>query len=208
MLNLKLHNSFHLEDINKGHHNVTYRGISAIKCPFDYVIYQMIIFEIKPDLIIEIGTNAGGSALYLADMLNINGKGMVHTIDLPENQEEKIVRQHPRIKIFKEGFLKYNTKDLSSYDTILVIEDGSHLYEDSLAALQKFSPYVTKNSYYIVEDGIISELGLEKKYKGGPQKAIREFLSCNKEFVIDNKWCDFFGKNATFNQNGYLKKVV
>lgn len=206
MFNHKLSNFFSLKDINKGHHKVTYRGIPAIKCPFDYVIYQMIIFDVKPDLIIEIGTNAGGSALYLADILNINGKGIVHTIDLPENQEEKLVHQHPRIKLFKEGFLEYNTNDLYLYDTILVIEDGSHFYEDSLAALLKFSPFVTKNSYYIVEDGIISELGLEKEYRGGPQKAIYEFLACNKEFEIDNKWCDFFGKRATFNQNGYLKR--
>ena len=51
---------FDINTISKGHHNVTYRGIKTIKCPFDYVIYQMMIFDLKPDLIIEVGTNHGG----------------------------------------------------------------------------------------------------------------------------------------------------
>ena len=60
----------------------------------------------------------------------------------------------------------------------------------------------------MVEDGIINELGLEKKYNGGPLKAIKEFISQNSNYVIDRKWCDFFGTNATFNVNGYLRKIA
>jgi len=43
--------------VNAGHFNVKYRGISAIKCPFDYVMYQMIISELKPDR--PYGNNGG-----------------------------------------------------------------------------------------------------------------------------------------------------
>jgi cephalosporin hydroxylase len=207
MFNFSKHKSFKLEDIDRGHHNVTYKGVSTLKCPFDYVLYQMLINEIKPDLIIEIGTNKGGSALYLADLLELTGKGELHTIDLPENTEDPLVRLHPRIKTFKEGFMRYDTSDLSACPVILIIEDGSHQYADVLAALTKFSAFVSKNSYFIVEDGIITELGREKEYNGGPQKAIAEFLKINKDYAIDRKWCDFFGHNATFNVNGYLKKI-
>lgn len=207
MFNFSKHTNFKLKDIDKGHHKVTYKGVSTLKCPFDYVLYQMLINELKPDLIIEIGTNKGGSALYLADLLELNGKGELHTIDLPENAEDPLVRLHPRIKIFKEGFLEYSTAHLSAYPLILIIEDGSHQYSDVLDALRKFSPFVSKNSYFIVEDGIITELGREREFNGGPQKAIAEFLSTNKNFVIDRQWCDFFGSNATFNVNGYLKKI-
>ena len=42
----------------------------------------MIICEVKPDLVIEIGTNIGGGALYIADLLDSLGKGIVHTIDI------------------------------------------------------------------------------------------------------------------------------
>ncbi len=198
---------FKLKDIEAGHFKVTYKGIPAIKCPFDYVLYQMIIWEVKPDLVIEIGTNKGGSTLYLADLLGINGKGEIHTIDLPENAEDAALWSHPRIKIYKEGFIKYDTSDLSTYETILVIEDGSHLYEDTVAALNKFAPFITKNSYFIAEDGIVTELGKEKEFNGGPQKAVAEYIKKNSDFIVDRKYCDFFGQNATFNVNGYLKRI-
>ena len=167
----------------------------------------MIVFEVQPDLIIEIGTNAGGSALYLADLLELNKKGELHTIDLPGNKANELLYKHPRIKVFKEGFQNYDSTSLADFKTILVIEDGSHMYEDSLAALKKFSPFVSTGSYYIVEDGIINNLGLEKEYNGGPQKAIKEFISKNKNFITDDKWSDFFGIGNTFNQIGYLRKL-
>jgi cephalosporin hydroxylase len=207
MFDLKKNTSYKLKDIDAGHHRVTYKGVPAIKCPFDYVLYQMLITQLQPDLIIEIGTNKGGSSLYLADLLTLNGKGELHTIDLPSNRENDMLHTHPRIKIFKDGFTGYDTALLSGYDTLLVIEDGSHLYEDVAAALEKFAPFVSHNSYFIVEDGIVTELGLEKQYNGGPQRAIGEFLKKNSQFITDKKWCDFFGPNATFNVNGYLKKI-
>ena len=199
--------NFKLKDIEAGHFHVTYKGIPAIKCPFDYLLYQMLLWQVQPDLVIEIGTNKGGSTLYLADLLGLNGKGEIHTIDLAENEEEASLLSHPRIRIYKDGFMNYDTSNLSKYETILVIEDGSHSYEDTLAALHKFSPVVSKNSYFIAEDGIVTELGQEKEFNGGPQKAIAEFLKKNSNFIIDRKWCDFFGPNATFNINGYLKKI-
>ncbi|MBL7748296.1 MAG: hypothetical protein JNM19_12745, partial [Chitinophagaceae bacterium] len=83
MIGFKKDKSYKLKDIDAGHHRVTYKGVPAIKCPFDYVLYQMLIAELQPDLIIEIGTNKGGSSLYLADLLELNGKGELHTVDLP-----------------------------------------------------------------------------------------------------------------------------
>jgi cephalosporin hydroxylase len=207
MFRLPPHTKYKLKDIDAGHHRVTYKGIPAIKCPFDYLLYQMLLWEVKPDLVIEIGTNKGGSALYLADLLELNGKGVVHTIDLPENNEDPLVQAHHRINVYKKGFANYMLPAPGQYPVVLVIEDGSHYYEDTLAALRQFSPLVTHNSYYIVEDGIVNKLGRAREYNGGPQRAIGEFLQQNNHFIIDRKWCDFFGQDATFNINGYLKKI-
>ena len=194
-----------VKSIYEGHFRVTYRGIKAVKCPFDYVIYQMILSEVKPDLVIEVGTNVGGGALYLADLLEGNGKGMVHTIDIFDDVHPK-VKEHDRIKIFSEGWENYNVEEAENFKTVLVIDDASHTYNDSIGILEKFSYLVSKGSYFIVEDGIVNNLGLEKEFSGGPLKAIREFLGNHEEFIIDRKWCDLFGKNSTFNVNGYLKK--
>lgn len=201
----KIH--FDVETINIGHNMVSYRGVKAIKCPFDYVMYQMILTELQPDLVIEIGTSEGGGALYLADLMNIIGHGMIHTIDIKTPVAE-LVRKHPRIKTFDKGWQGYDLLNAKGFSKILVIEDASHMYEDTLGALEKFSPLVSVGSYFIVEDGIVSDFyGREKGFHGGPLRAVREFLSKNKNFKTDRYYCDMFGKNATWNVNGYLKRI-
>jgi cephalosporin hydroxylase len=196
-----------IEKIVDGHHKVTYRGIKMIKNPFDYLLYQMIINEVKPDLIVEIGTNHGGTALYMSDMLDLIGKGEIHTIDITEYPMDERVLNNKRIKRFLGGYQSYDLKNCEGFETILVIDDGSHLYEHTLEILQKFQNIVTTNSYFIVEDGALIHIGLTKDYGGGPVRAIEEFLTTNDKYIIDRKWCDLFGKNATFNTNGFLKKV-
>ena len=57
-------------------------GVRAIKNPFDCWIYQEIITEIRPDVIVEIGSAAGGSTLYLAHLLDLLGHGSVVSIDI------------------------------------------------------------------------------------------------------------------------------
>lgn len=195
------------EGINAGHHNVTYRGIKCTKCPFDYVLYQMLIHRLKPDLIIEVGSNEGGSALYLADILELSGhEGVIHTIDI-EDRLAAEVRNHPKIKFFNGGWEEYDIALSNNYKNILVIEDSSHTYTNTLAVLQKFAPVVTPGSYMIVEDGIVSALGMDEEFEGGPVRAIKEFLEQTEDFQNDEYWSDFFGKNATFNTLGYLKRL-
>lgn len=198
--------SYPLRGIYDGHHHITYRGVPCIKCPFDYVTYQMILDEVKPDLIIEIGTNKGGSALYLADLMEANGKGIIHSIDVSD-QAYDLVKKHPRVKLFTGGWEKYDLDFAKEFKVILVIEDSSHEYENTLLAIHKFAPLVSRGSYLIVEDGILNILGWGKSFGGGPIKAINEFLKSNTDFEIDNKWEGFFGKQATFNPKGFLKKV-
>lgn len=197
---------FNTQSLHVGHHKTTYRNVPVIKCPFDYIIYQMIIFDLKPDLIIEIGAGQGGSSLYMADLLDINKNGIIHSIDILDQRYDE-TKNHPRIKFFLGGYQNYDLENLKSFQKILIIEDGSHMYEDVKETLQKFHPYVSKDSYFIVEDGIVDELGWTNKFNGGPNKAIKEFMDSNDSFGIDRKWCDLFGVNATFNTNGFLKKI-
>ena len=197
---------FNIKSIELGHHKITYKNVPMIKCPFDYLIYQMIVFENPPDLIIEIGTNRGGSSLYLADLLDLAGKGEIHTIDIVDVRDEN-AKNHKRIKFFSEGYQNYDLKNTSGFKNILIIEDGSHMYEDVKHTLEKFKSVLSIGAYFIIEDGILDKLGWKAKYKGGPNKAIKEFVKDNDSYIIDRKWCDLFGINATFNTNGFLKKI-
>jgi len=197
---------FNLKTIEEGHHKMLYRGIKSLKCPFDYVTYQMIINELKPDLVIEIGTLFGGNTLYIADLLEINKKGEIHTIDIEEYVDSELVINHQRIKRFLGGYQNYDINLTKNFETILIIDDGSHQYQDVLNAFEKFKDIVSLNSYYIIEDGALTELGYGKNHNGGPLRAIEEIKNNNK-YEIDRKWCDFFSKNATFNIDGFLKKI-
>ena len=198
---------FDINTISEGHHKVTYRGIKTIKCPFDYVIYQMLLFDLKPDLIIEIGTNHGGAALYMANMLDIIGEGEIHTIDIKEYEIDDLVKNHPRIKRFLGGYENYDLNLAKGFNRVMVIDDGSHTYDDVMSSLEIFKDVVSVGSYFIVEDGALDKVGLGPQYNGGPNKAIFEFLDGNTDYVIDKNLCNFFGINATFNTNGYLKKI-
>lgn len=196
-----------IKQIEKGHLNTTYRGIPMYKCPFDYVMYQMILNQVKPDLIIEIGTYHGGCSLYMADLLDIIGNGEIHTIDIENMVTDKNVLNNKRIKRFLGGYQSYDLNLLYQYETILVIDDGSHRSEDVLEAFKKFHTVVSKNSYYIIEDGVLSELGYNEAYNGGPLKIMSELAKITDDYIIDTKWCDFYGTNTTFNPNGYLMKI-
>jgi cephalosporin hydroxylase len=201
-----------LRSIYLGQFKTTYRGVPAWRCPFDYVVYQMVLSEVRPDLIIEIGTNEGGGAYYLADLLTLTGDGLVHTIDI-RNTVHPDVQKHPRIKFYSSGWDGYDLeRETAGFRNILIIDDGSHTYEHVLGALEKFSPKVTPDSYFIVEDGIITDLADQRiedpaKFNGGPLRAIKEFTDANPSFAIEQRWSNMFGKNSTFNVNGYLKRV-
>jgi cephalosporin hydroxylase len=196
---------FSLEAIYEGHHRTTYRGVKALRCPFDYVIYQMIVCELRPDLLVEIGTHTGGGALYLADLMNNIGHGAIHSIDVVPVLDPAVL-SHQRITLFSSGWEGYDLALVRGYENVLVIEDSTHTYENTLKALHKFSSVVTPGSYLIVEDGIVGELGMAGQFKGGPLRAIQEFLHQHSDFEVDRKWCDFFGPNATFNVDGYLRR--
>jgi cephalosporin hydroxylase/glycosyltransferase involved in cell wall biosynthesis len=201
-----------LRSIQQSNFKYTYKGVLMQKNPFDFAIYHMLLWQIKPKTIIEIGSCYGGSALWMADLFHTFGidDGHVYSIDL--NRVSSV--QHPNVT-FLEGEQTTLDKVLSVeflnslHRPLLVIEDGAHHYHTTLAVLEFFHPYLRKDEYIIIEDGIISDLGEESFYQGGPNRAIREFLKKHgNEYVIDTNYCDFFGHNLTWNTNGYLKKVT
>src|SRR5690606_19641144 len=128
------------------------------------------------------------------------------SIDI-NNEAFENVKDYNRIHLFTAGWENYDLELTKKFERILVIEDASHTYECSKGAIEKFASVVTKGSYLIVEDGIVEDLGMSKEFNGGPLKALREFLPNHPEFMVDRKWCDLFGKNGTFNVNGYLRKI-
>jgi len=193
-----------IERIRKGMDWGTYHGIPARKMPIDFWIYLEIMFKIKPDVVVEIGNQFGGSTLALAHALDNIGKGKVLAVDI---SHKLMSATHPRITLITGDATK-NVDEvktlISPTDTVLVIEDSSHTYDNTLSVLRNYSKLVTKGSYLIVEDSIVNH-GIDyPALMPGPYEAIEQFLTETDSFVSD-KQCERFG--ITWNVNGYLKKV-
>lgn len=190
--------------------NYSYRGVPMLKNPFDFALYPVLIWNLKPRTIIEIGSKDGGSALWLGDMLNNFGiEGHIYSIDIVKVTSV----EHPRVT-YMEGngraLQETLTPDFinSLPRPLLVIEDADHAYETSKHVLEFFHPYLKQAEYIVIEDGIISDLVQDSSYNIGPHKALKEFLSEREgEYEIDSSYCDYFGYNMTWCTNGFLKKV-
>ena len=185
----------------------TYHGITTLKNPFDVWIYQEIVCERRPDLIIEIGNYFGGSTLLLAHICDSVGHGQVLAIDRDQSKIHPEVRNHARIS-FLEGdacFLFSKVQTLAErLGEILIIEDSAHTYETSLAILNTYSSLIKPGGYFIVEDGICHH-GLELGPNPGPCEACETFVLNNNDFKIDREREKFL---LTWNPKGYLRRNV
>ena len=185
----------------------TYFGVKTLKSPIDVWIYQEIIFETKPDVIVEIGNANGGSALLLAHLCDILGKGRIIGLDLSHKTVPGFVSTHPRIT-FIEGDacqrFEYVERLISKAERVLVIEDSAHTYDNTLNVLRLYSQLIKPGDYFIVEDGICHH-GLATGPKPGPYEAIEAFVNENADFEIDRSRERFF---ITWNPKGYLKRTA
>jgi len=177
-------------------------GLPIIQYPQDIVAYQEIIWNVKPDLIIETGIARGGSLVLSASILQLIGKGQVLGIDIDIRKEnfEKIKSHalNKRIKMIQGSSIDENTikqvkKIVKNKKRIVVVLDSNHTHEHVLKELELYSPLVSKNSYLIVLDTIIEDM--PKKFfinrswgKGNnPKTAVWKFLKNNTRFKIDKE---------------------
>jgi cephalosporin hydroxylase len=180
-------------------------GHHVLKCPFDLWTYQEILFEVRPELIIETGTYLGGSALFLASICDLLGHGEVLTID---SQRQDGLPVHPRITYLNgsstsRGILRRVRERAAGKTPVLVLLDSGHGRDHVLAELRAYAPLVTAGSYLVVEDTNLNGHPVEGEHGPGPAEAVAEFLAHDDRFVRDA------GREKlllTFNPGGYLKK--
>jgi len=181
-------------------------GVKLLKNPFDLWIFQEIIFDVKPDVIIECGTKFGGSALYLASLCDLIERGKIISIDVKDFKNKP---SHNRIKYLLGSSVSEETllqvkKEISNNDKVLVILDSDHRKEHVLNELRNYGPLVSKDSYVIVEDTHLNGHPIDPLFGPGPMEAVIEFLKETQDFVIDKSKEKFY---MTWNPNGYLKKI-
>ena len=195
-------------DIGMAWHNTYWMGIPTQKCPLDLWIYQEIIWDLKPDLIIECGTLRGGGALYLASLCELVNNGTVVTIDI--NPERFPTRpQHHRIRYIagsstSEVVLEQVGTLVNGHDRVMVILDSLHDKAHVLNELRSYAKFVTKDSYIIVEDTNLNGHPVRPEFGPGPMEAVEQFLTETNDFDVAKERQTHW---LTFNPGGFLKKV-
>lgn len=148
-------------------YHFTWMGRPIIQYPQDMIAMQEIIWNIKPDLIIETGIAHGGSLIYYASLLELIGKGQVVGVDIDIRKHNRVeIEKHPmfkRIKMIEGSSIDpEKVAEVKTYtdgkETILVILDSNHTHEHVLAELKMYSPFVSLNSYIVVFDSIVEKL--------------------------------------------------
>ena len=220
---LGLGNQFTEETMRSGYsYNFTWLGRPVIQYPQDMVALQEIIWEVKPDLIIETGIAHGGSLIFSASMLELLGNnGQVLGIDIDIRDHNRVeIENHPmakRITMIEgsstdENIIKQVFNFAEGKERIMVVLDSNHTHEHVLNELKAYSTLVSAGSYLIVFDTIIEDISEDFDWTGrpwgkgnNPKTAVWEFLQSNDQFSIDQCYNDKLLISVA--PDGYLRKI-
>jgi cephalosporin hydroxylase len=202
-------------------YNFTWLGRPIIKFPNDIVIMQEIIWEVKPDLIIETGIAHGGSIIFSASMLELlGGDGQVVAVDIDIRQHNRQeIELHPMFKriTMLEGdstspeIVNQIREIAQKKSKVMVFLDSLHTHEHVLKELELYSPMVSVGSFLVLPDTFIEFFPkgyyADRPWDVGnnPMTALREFMAKHDNFVIDREKADKLMITEAF--DGYLKKI-
>lgn len=196
---------FHALSYEGGALDDTYwMGVPLQKSPLDCWVYQEILFELRPDLIIETGTYLGGSALYFAQLCDLLGRGRVITIDLQRRGSVA----HPRVTqlagdALDPAIVARVATEAASATTVLVVLDDDHGRDHVLRELRTYGPLVTRGSYLVVEDTNVNGHPVMPAHGPGPMEAVEAFLAEDDRFTVDRSREKFL---LTYFPGGWLKR--
>jgi cephalosporin hydroxylase len=180
-------------------------GVRAQKNPLDLWIYQEIVHETRPDLLIETGTYDGGSALFFASLFDLIGEGRVLSIDVAP---QKDLPQHPRIRYLAAGSLSEEALSLAgemarTAGRVMVSLDSCHTEAHVLAECRAYGPLVTPGCYMVVEDTNVNGHPVWREHGPGPMEGLRRFLAECPDFEPDRGRERYI---LTFHPMGWLRR--
>jgi len=186
--------------------NTYWMGHAILKCPLDLWLYQEILHTVRPAVVVETGTAFGGSAHYLASMMDLLGHGRVITIDIEDRPGRP---PHPRITYLTgsstDPNMVHQVRELvGPAAPVVVLLDSDHAMAHVAAELTLYAPLVTPGSYLIVEDTNLNGHPVFADHGPGPMEALEDFLPGHPEFAHDAGMDKFF---LTFNPQGFLKRI-
>jgi cephalosporin hydroxylase len=194
-------------------------GRPIIQLPQDMMAMQELIWQIKPDLIIECGIAHGGSIIYYASLLELQGHGEVLGIDLdirPHNREA--IESHPmskRISMIEgssiDPAIAEQVHAAAKGKKVILVLDSNHTHDHVLEELRLYAPLVSVGSYCVVMDTVVEDMPADffpdRPWGPGdnPKTAVWKYLEENGDFEIDRQLQNKL--LITVAPDGYLRRV-
>jgi cephalosporin hydroxylase len=203
-------NRQHLDAFHRDYYNshvwqrTFWLGVPTVKYPTDLIAYQEILFDTKPDLIVECGTHRGGTTFFFATLCQLLDHGRVLSIDpvqLPNRPT------HPRLTYLQGSSTAPATvahvKATKGQGTCMVVLDSDHRQAHVSEELRLYAPLVSPGHYLIVEDTNVNGHPVYPEHGSGPWEAVAEFLAGCQDFERVAGGEKYF---LTANPGGYLRK--
>jgi cephalosporin hydroxylase len=175
---------FHMVTSQGAAECLQWKGMPLFKTAYDFSLYPMLLWELRPRTIVELGSGAGASAVWLADTAATFGLDThVYSVDLrrPEVRHDRVTFMAGDCEaiagVFDEALLR------AAPHPWLVIEDA---HVDVGGVLSYFHGLTHPGDYVIVEDS-----------DGKRAELQRFFLRHPGAYKVDTRYTDFFGRNAT-----------
>jgi cephalosporin hydroxylase len=201
-------------------------GRPIIQLPEDMLRIQEVIYDLKPDVIVETGVAHGGSMIFYASLCTAIGKGRVVGIDIEiREHNKKAIEEHrlsPMISLIEGSSIDPNIvqtvkNQIGSSETVLVLLDSNHLKDHVLAELEAYSSLVSAGSYIVACDGIMQQVvGAPRTSEdwtwNNPITAVNEFIAKHPEFeCVEPAWPFNEGQvvdRVTYWPKAFLKRKV
>jgi cephalosporin hydroxylase len=189
---------------NFGHQ--TWLGQPIWQNVFDLWTIQETLCELRPALLIECGTNRGGSSYFFATLFDLIGHGRVISIDIARMHE----LSHPRVTYLLGSSVAPEVLDqvaravAETSGPTMVLLDSDHTEAHVRREMDAYHGFVTPGSFLMVQDGVIDSLHIFAAFRPGPLRAIETFLRCHPEFEVDTERCMRF--LITHSPKGWLRR--
>ncbi len=200
-------------------------GRPIIQLPEDMVRMQELIYEVKPDVIVETGVAHGGGQIFFASLCKLIGKGRVLGVDIeirPHNRATIEAHELSPLITLIEGssidpaVIEKARGQIRPGESALVLLDADHAKDHVLRELEAYAPLVGVGSYIVVADGITEELLGVPRAKSewawdNPKRAVADFAASHPEFELVPPPRPFnestVSQPVTYWPGGYLRRI-
>lgn len=207
-------------------YSFAWMGRPIIQLPEDMIRLQEVIWNLKPDVLIETGVAHGGSLIFYASLFEAMGNGRVIGIDIeirPHNR--KAIENHPmkkRIELLEGSSTAPEIVDevtalVKPGGTVLVVLDSNHTKAHVLDELRAYGPLVSIGSYIVATDGVMEQVtgaprtGDDWNWNN-PRAAVHAFVAEDKRFIIEEPTFPFnegaVTERVTYWPDAFVKRIA